>query len=484
MKQEHKMEKELVYLKKLAEESLSKRDWALFFQASSTYCALQYTINQIYIDDDIERMILEAAKNIPYCCTANKTTCYRDRKTVLFYDGFGSDLRGLVLIYIQALVELGYQVVFVTSEKAKGKQPNIQKLTQDSDMIWEYFSPLNYNMHYRELVDYFDIYCPDAAFFYTTPDDIPAAVAFAQNEGKSKRYLINLTDHAFWSGSSAVDYCIEFRDYGAYISHAYRHIPKEKLLMLPYYPWYDKNVKFTGFPFDTTGKKVVFSGGALYKTMDDSSLYYVTVEQILRKNDDTIFLYAGFGDSSKLELLQSKFPDRIFFVPERGDLYQLMEHVDIYLNTYPMVGGLMTQYAALAGKTPYMLKHGSDDSGILFDQEQRGMEYWTSESLVEDVTRVLKDEQYRREKEKLLVGAVLTPECFAEQVRRLIETESTDICIHYTPVDTTAFRKTYLERLNAERVLVNAIARFVNYRLLYKRPRYFVKKIMWKISHR
>ena len=33
-------------------------------------------------------------------------------KTVLFYDGFGLDSRGLAYVYLKALVNLGYKVIF------------------------------------------------------------------------------------------------------------------------------------------------------------------------------------------------------------------------------------------------------------------------------------------------------------------------------------------------------------------------------------
>ena len=43
--------------------------------------------------------------------------------------------------------------------------------------------------------------------------------------GHMKRYQVNLTDHAFWLGTYAFDYCLEFLDFGAIVSREYRHIP-------------------------------------------------------------------------------------------------------------------------------------------------------------------------------------------------------------------------------------------------------------------
>ena len=52
-----------------------------------------------------------------------------------------------------------------------------------------------------------------------------------------------------------------------------------------------------------------------------------------------------------------------------------MEKCTLYLNTYPMFGGLMMRYAAMAGKIPITLKHGKDADGILIDQSKRKIEY-------------------------------------------------------------------------------------------------------------
>lgn len=57
-----------------------------------------------------------------------------------------------------------------------------------------------------------------------------------------------MTDHAFWLGRFAFDYCIEFRVYGYNISIQKRKIEKEKILMLPYYPVIRKE-KYQGLPF-------------------------------------------------------------------------------------------------------------------------------------------------------------------------------------------------------------------------------------------
>ena len=102
-------------------------------------------------------------------------------------------------------------------------------------------------------------------------------------------------------------------------------------------------------------RPILFSGGSLYKTFDDKGTYYEMVEQIMQRHDKLLFVYAGNGDRSGLKILQKKFPRRVYPIDERKDLYAVMRQCTLYLNTYLMIGGLMTQYAEIAGRLPLTL---------------------------------------------------------------------------------------------------------------------------------
>jgi len=80
------------------------------------------------------------------------------------------------------------------------------------------------------LFGFYRIFFVDVGFLCTTPWDISAILAFMQMSGKMKRYQINLTDHAFWLGRQAFDFCLEFRDFGANVSRIHRNIPMRKIL--------------------------------------------------------------------------------------------------------------------------------------------------------------------------------------------------------------------------------------------------------------
>ena len=158
------------------------------------------------------------------------------------------------------------------------------------------------------------------------------------------------------------------------------------MLLLPYYPVINKNIDFGGFDFDTTGKRLVFSGGSIYK-IQGSPIFLEIVKHVLDKHDDAIFLYLGNGDCSYFDdfIKNNNFQGRFFYYPERNDIYGVLKHCDLYLNTYPLIGGLMTQYACVAGKLPITLnENGKNDCNnvdeLLLGKSNVQIQYNTKEA--------------------------------------------------------------------------------------------------------
>ena len=160
------------------------------------------------------------------------------------------------------------------------------------------------------------------------------------------------------------------------------------------------------------------------------------------------FLYAGYGDDRELKRLAKIYPERVFHIGERRDFYYLISHCVLYLNTYPMFGGMMMQYAAYAGKIPITLKHNSDSDGLLLNQETAKIEYDSYDKLVEDVDKLLDDDEYRAKREELLKGTVVSEVQFAENLKMLIETQSTNFHYQYTIFNTKKFQEEFLNRFN------------------------------------
>lgn len=440
---------------------------------------IQYQWNQCYTDDSLENCIEYMVRRKQKIITE-----YVPKENVLlFYDGFGLDTRGLALIYLKALCELDYSVIYVVPEKARYQQSEIHKVTEGKDITFHYLVSDRGDALTNELLHLFYRYRPKTAFLYTYPNDVEACVAFGAMAGKITRFQINLTDHAFWLGRNAFDYCVEFRNYGACVSHKYRHIAAEKIRLLHYYPYFDKDVPFEGFPFDVDDRPILFSGGSLYKTFDDKETYYQMVDEILQRHEELLFVYAGAGDKTGLKKLQTRYPARVFVLDERKDLYAVMKHSTIYLNTYPMIGGLMTQYAAVAGKLPLTLLNCPDNSldGLILNHKDMRLEFKNKDDLVSEVDKLLSDRQYRKITESKLISRVMDEYTFRCELNNLVTIGKTkfEVCLH--DIDTSEFRKSYKYRFSMESLAGSIINKKTV--LLWKYyPRLLIYRVVKRIA--
>ena len=239
-------------------------------------CAnILYQTNLYYVDEDLEGYLKEIANKMEILSPIEKKT-----DVIFFYDGFGLNSRGLAQIYIKALCQIK-KVIYITYEDCKENIPDIQNIINKNDgrILYINRSQKKYTEQILQLCSFASEFKPHDFFFYSFPNDVVGVTSLNILEGKVTRYQINLTDHAFWLGARCIDKCIEFRDYGANVSVKYRGISKNIIAKLPFYPIINKDIPFQGFPFRiVNGQKVVFSGGALYKTFGGKNKYYDIID--------------------------------------------------------------------------------------------------------------------------------------------------------------------------------------------------------------
>lgn len=409
-------------------------------------CAcVHYSSNQCYRDPDLESYLCQIAEKV----LPQPDAQYRKNPGILFYDGFGLNNRGLIQIYLKALCKIGH-VIYVTDISHKDSLPDVLDIlnSANADILWTTGRKPVSAM--RELFDIFKKYQPETAFLYTQPDDVVSTSVFYRYAGAVRRFQINLTDHAYWLGTSALDYCIEFRDYGAVASHNGRNIPMEKLVKLPFYPCVNREQTFQGFPFafDPEKQKVIFSGGSLYKTLGGNNLYYTLVSRILDKHPEAVFWYAGSGDRSQMDKLISKYPGRVYLTAERSDLHPVLQNCFFYLSTYPITGGLMFQYAACAGKLPVTLRYDSECDGYLLNQEQLGIEAHSLDEAMELIDALFADKDFLLRKEQQVSCAVISEADFQENLRQLVQSGSTAYPFALYDVDVQDLRREYLSTVS------------------------------------
>lgn len=460
-------------LKQIIESSLHNNNYNILFPSLNAICRLKYQYNQQYVDEEVENAVVRLAQQLRF---DNENQKEGDQNTIVFYDSFGLDTRGLACIYLKALVKTGKRVVYITNKEAQGKLPTIQAVLENSGGIMEYVDRTkDYYSTLQEIGNLFKKYNPAVSFEYNEPWDIEGIVVFTALT-HCTRYKINLTDHAYWCGVNSFDYILEFRDYGAYITKTYRQVEQTKIVKLPFYPLIDKNIAFDGFPFDHQNKKVIFSGGSLYKTIDESGLYYTIVDKMLQSEDDIFFLYAGSGDDSKLKIIIDKYPGRVYHCNERKDLFEVLKHSFLYLSTYPMIGGLMSQYAAVAGCLPLTLRHNDDGNGVLINEDELQITYDTVEALMTDFVKLVKDDAYKKEKEERLQKSVIDETVFFHELNNAINDQTTAFNIKWEEIDTTEFLLDYYNRFDQK--LLNSFVGFRNKALIWYFPLNFITKFV------
>ncbi len=413
-------------------------------------CAqVQYSTNFRYVDEELEELVEELSSFLVKGAVGYEGS---DNK-VLFWDGFGLNSRGLAQIYVKALAKQK-NVIYVTHEKHKDKIPDILRILNENNGCCRLIKEDLYVNQIAQLEEIVKETQPKHFFFYSKPNDVVAPIIMCGYAGKIRRYQINLTDHAYWLGARPIDVCIEFRNYGANISLKERKIKKEKIRIIQYYPIIDYDKAFQGYPFEfnENNQKLIFSGGALYKTMGGQNQYYKMVDTILEKHQNVIFWYAGKGDRSKMDILIKKYPNRVYLTDERQDLYQIMQKCRLYFSTFPMGGGLMLQYACMAGKVPVTLRFGAVSDGILINQDEINVVFDKVDDLMCETDRLLTDDAYAAKREELMKKSVTSEEQFAEEIKKALIDEPGKYNISITNIDSREFCQQYWDRFDEKRI--------------------------------
>ena len=333
--------KHLAFLKKGAVKANDASDFTSFRNYIKAFSQISYHYNSSYTDAGAERLLVEAsAQFFPQVQIQSLP------RKIVFHDSFSADTRGLTQQYLRALFSQGVEILYICSAPEIGRdigaelsaygKVQLAFLTEDKESI-------------ASVIRTVEQFRPDKVLLHLAPWDI-ASFCLWNSVHNVERYLINLTDHAFWLGTSCADYFLEFRRYGAFVSTQYRGIPVDKLLLQPYYPIIDKNA-FCGIPHKE-GCVTAFAGGNLYKISGRNNRFLKLIARVLKGNENVLFLLAGPGDQKPVLkfIAENKLEDRFFLLGNRRDISAVVQHIDIFVNTYPMIGGLMSQYAALFEK--------------------------------------------------------------------------------------------------------------------------------------
>lgn len=385
---------------------------------------IAYLFNFTYKDDELEEFMLNISKEIigDNVKFINSTT-----HKYVFIDSFGMPNKGLTQQYIRALMSLDVDFLYILANRTsynneickeiqsfeKGTLCLIPDVSDTEKIIYVYQQISRYN--------------PKAILAHIAPWDV-VAVSVLYALSNIKRLNINLTDHAFWLGAGCFDYNIEFRDLGATISHEKRGFKKSQIVINAFYPIITEST-FGGFPSETRGKIILFSGGNYNKIYGENGYFLSLLKCIVEQNTDAIILFAGTGaNKGPMEefILKNNLKDRIILIGERKDINEVFENCDIYLGTYPIGGGLMTQYAAYHGKPIIAfskLKNAENKvEDLIFVNTPQTVQltYNNHDDYLAEIQKLILDKKYRDNKGFQIKNALTTKDVFDLNLRDIL----------------------------------------------------------------
>ena len=442
-------------IKEKAKRCFQNGDIKAAMNLVDAYSSIAGQFNLNYADYDVEALIKVIAENViqraeNYSANPDKWILYDDFCTTYV----------LGLQWLDSMASSGKHIIYITTRdiQAESRHKNILDRVAKYCNVETIIIPQGDRIKRAQEL-YFSITQSNASklilhkYATTSPIDLVLPVLPAQIE----KYVINLSDQTFWLGVSSIDYCLEFRPFGASVSLQRRGLNKEQLLMVPFYTADDQN-SFVGFPAECTKDKVIiFSGGDYYKTLDDAHTYWTLVKEILERYPQVVFLFATKnipeGDSEiKRFILDNQFEGRFIYIQFRPDIYQVFAHCDIYMGTCPTSGSLMSQLAAINGKPilQYYAPGTPDDETeqAICINDSFQISYQDKDSFLQEADRLINDIGYRDQRGQRLKTAMMQHRQFNQLVVQTLVTNKTQIpiCDHridFTELDDRWF---YLEK--------------------------------------
>lgn len=480
-------------IKRFAFREFQKGNYNTSIDHIDSAAILMYNLNLIYTDAELEELMRNISKKV----LPGHITDYQPVKgRFVFYDQIGNSTV-LGLQYVRALISWGVEFLYILEPSIHTKPQQILSEVgaypgATTVILDQPGSMARITAAYEAIA----AFRPEKAFLHA-PAEGAAGVVLWNALNQIKRYRIVPGDHHYYLGTSVTDYAIEFRPYGVAVALQKRGFESGRVLEQPYYPIVSKT-EFQGFPKNAARDRVVmFSGGALYKTYGRDGTYFKIIKRLLDENPTLVILYAGGGVASPfLRFIEkNNYRDRFIILEYRNDLSALFEHIDIYLGTYPLCGGLMSQYAAYSGKP--IVQYNTHDLAVnsldgILDSGQAGkqVELYDLETLFSYAKQLIDDKSFREQEGARMKTYVITPEEFNSNLRTLISAAPCPIPVKELPkINYEITTDYYLEISNRyihsfESVLLN------RYRL--SAFRYFPKaafkgsmsKVLWKKAFR
>lgn len=468
-------------LKKIMFKKIKKHEYKKALDLIRFCSIYKYKLNDVFFDNDLEKACKIIAKE--YDDKINESIV-ENNETILFYDQVSNDNRCLSMHYIEGFIQSGIKFIYVCNEKNKINEKIISICIANNVKVYYLGKRYTINAFFK-LIDIYNLEIPSLLFSQNHVDDWIGVIFNYMLKGKCKRYLINISDHVFWIGNNAYDVIVEFRNYGYTITNKFRGLNGATCIKLPYYA-FDSKTSFQGLPKEFLNKKIILSGGAVYKTKG-TNVFYDIINYILSKYEDTVFLYLGNDAESYVNSkIEEKFKKRVLVLNERSDLDGVMQHAYMYINTFPVIGGLMTLYASKNKLAPFTILDKNvmvnDIRDFYIDDFGNKLIRKNGHELIDLIDYYMNNTQDYNQLRQLSFEKCISKKTFNENLISLLTKDYTIFTKKYIEIDTEATQNIYKKNFSKNLSSVVFAGRCIPVVIRY--PFNFVKGFLEAIKKR
>ena len=144
---------------------------------------------------------------------------------------------------------------------------------------------------------------------------------------------------------------------------------------------------------------ILVSGGRFSKVYGRNQIFLELIRTIVTKYDNLSFVFIGNGNSATMQkfINRHNLKEKWTIIPYRNDLPAFLSSCDIYISTFPMFGGLMTQTAAFVGLPIVELdsKTGNFSEDVLPFLDGCNITFGTQAECIDRVGELINDDKLR-----------------------------------------------------------------------------------------
>jgi hypothetical protein len=405
------------------QKKFHQRNFDSLFPLIDNYAVLNQTINCIFRDDVIENILKEIGEKEIGVSTSTSSA----NKRIVFYDQIGTTIC-LGLQYLRGLIANGYEILYIFESPSRKVNPSIIKEVQEycsKILVFEKKSSISLGKKIQSEIEAFQ---PSKLICHCSADGALAQTIFYSLKN-IEIFRIVPGDHHFYIGVGCTDYFFEYRRFAIKVAAEERKIPLEKIYKLPYYPIITSFCDFQGFPKEADGKVVILAAGSEYK-FHGSNWFFDTSEWILKHHENAVIIFLG-GKSKQIEsyVEEKGLKGKFLLVGYRKDFVECMKHADMFLNSYPMGGGLVGLTAINLSKP--VISHFDEYNGLQnsirsflgAEDIESPISFSNDERLKAYVSQLVNDEHFRMEEGHRMKSMAQTKEKFDEMLGKYLNYE-------------------------------------------------------------